>query len=306
MLITHHPFGPLSALVDSIWIATRPALAHDRELSPPTGCVDIVIPLLQDGVVRFDGLNSAAPIHLRGGVVSGAHDRYAVRGMAGPSSVIGVHFRPGGAAAFFGGCLAELRNRTVLLDAVWGPAANELRERLQVAQQGPAERIRIVERALLARLRADRPADPIVTGALRAFQREPAAARIETVQCAFSCSAESFIRRFEAAVGMTPKRYARVLRFNATLGRIARPGVRDWARIAADGGYFDQSHLIHEFRRLAGMTPASYAPLRPDQPTHVPIGPASANENGARAEKSPIRRPATPARSADRLQEPPK
>jgi len=83
--------------------------------------------------------------------------------------------------------------------------------------------------------------------------------------------AAQFIRRFEQAVGLTPKRYARVLRFGVLLPSLARCGPRDWARIAAGAGYFDQSHLIREFRQLSGMAPGAYAPVQADQPTHVAL-----------------------------------
>ena len=270
MNVTHRPAGALAAHVESIWLSSRPALAHRRERSLPTGRVDIVIPLLQESVIRFASVDAAEPIHYRGGVVSGAHDRFAVRGTGGDSRVIGVHFKPGGAAAFFGAVLPELRNRTELLDAVWGPPARGLQERLQTARDAP-EAIRIVEHALLARLAAARPADAMVAGALHAFARDPSAARIDAVQRASTCSPQQFIRRFEAGVGVTPKRYARVLRFSGLLSRVVRVGPRDWAGLAADCGYFDQSHLIHEFRQLAGVTPSAYAPVRADMPTHVPL-----------------------------------
>ena len=270
MLVTHRPAAPLSAHVDSIWFLRRGALPHSRERSLPTGRVDIVIPLLQDSVVRFERVDSVQAIHLRGAVVSGVHDRFAVRGMGGASSVIGVHFKPGGAAAFFGGELRELRNRTVLLEALWGPGARDLRERLQSAPR-LAHKLRIVEDALLSRLLSAPPADAMVERAVRLIERDPSAVRIEDARRACECSPRQFIARFDLAVGVTPKRYARVARLRTLLPRIARVGPRDWAQVAVDGGYFDQSHLIHEFRRLAGVTPAAYAPVHVDRPTHVPI-----------------------------------
>jgi AraC-like DNA-binding protein len=269
MFIRHRPAEPLASHVDMLWFVSREALPHSRERGLPSGRVDIVIPLLQDSLFRFDGVDSLQPRRLRGAVVSGAHDRFIVRGMGGASSVIGVHFRPGGAAAFFGGAIGSLRNQTVLLEDLWGLNARELRERLLAAPQ-VAQKFRILEDALLLRLAA-RPADAMVVQALRTLAQDPSAARIAAVQRAALCSPQSFIRRFEAAVGLTPKRYARVLRFNALLSRLVRVGARDWALLAAEGGYFDQSHLSHEFKRLAGLTPAAYVPVGADQPTHVRI-----------------------------------
>jgi AraC-like DNA-binding protein len=267
-MLVRRPPPPLSSFVDCLWHLERDALAHGRERMLPTGEADIVIPLRQPAVLRYDDIDAAEPRRLRGGVVVGPHDRWFVRGTGGASSVVGVHFRPGGAAAFFGGALPSLRNRTELLDDLWGPSACELRERLQAA--GPASaRLDLLQAHLLRRLHASPGIDPMAAWALHALQRDPAAARIDAVQQASGCSPAGFIRRFESSVGLTPKRYARVLRFGSLLPALVRQGPRDWAQVAAGGGYFDQSHLIHEFRRLAGITPGAYVPVQPDQPNHV-------------------------------------
>jgi AraC-like DNA-binding protein len=154
--------------------------------------------------------------------------------------VIGVHFRPGGAAPFFAGALSALHNRTELLDALWGPAAAALRERLQHAPT-LAQRFRLVEDALLAHGPTAYPLDGRVLQAVQMLGRDPSVARVDSVQRASGYSPQQFIRRFDSLVGITPKRF------------------------------YDQSHLIHEFRLLAGITPARYVPAQSDQPSHVPL-----------------------------------
>ncbi|MGE0312775.1 MAG: helix-turn-helix domain-containing protein [Lautropia sp.] len=273
-LVSRRPPAPLANHVEAIWISSRHALPHRRERSLPTGRADIVIPLLQPAIVRYDQVDSPSGRHLHGPIVAGAHDRFVVRGMGGPSCVVGVHFRPGGAAAFFGGGLPALRNRTELLEDLWGSQAIDLRDRLQSAP-GPEGRFDVIETALLARLRAASPPDAIAAAALRAFARDPSAARVAAVQRASGLGAAQFIRRFEAAVGLTPKRYARVLRLRTLLSRIAVDAPRDWAGIAADSGFSDQSHLVREFRRMTGLTPTAYRPPDPSRPTHVPIADAA-------------------------------
>ncbi len=274
MYLRHTPAAPLSLHVDTLWYASREALPHSRERSLPTGRVDLVIPLLQAGVVRYDSADATQGQHISGAVLSGAHDRVAVRGMGGPSCVMGVHFRPGGAAALLRWPLAELRNQTVSLADRCGPAdepLRTLRERLQAAP-GIAQKFSLLEDVLLSLLARAGPPDKLVNAALRVLAQDPAQARIGAVRRAAGCSPQAFIRRFEAAVGLTPKRYARVLRFNALLPQLARVGPRDWAQLAAAGGWFDQSHLVHDFGRLSGLRPTAYAPVRADQPTHVAIG----------------------------------
>lgn len=266
-MLVRRPPPPLSSFVDCLWHLERDALTHERERILPSGQADIVIPLLQPAVLRYDDVDAVAPRRLNGGVIVGPHDRWFVRGTGGASCVVGVNFRPGGAAAFFGGALPALRNRTELLCDLWGPAARELRERLQALGTASA-RLELLQAHLLQRLQAAPATDTLVAWAIGTLQRDPAAARIDALQRASGCSPAAFIRRFESAVGLTPKRYARVLRFGSLLPALARQGPRDWAQVAAAGGYFDQSHLIHEFKRLAGVTPGAYRPVG-DQPTHV-------------------------------------
>ena len=270
MFVCQSPSPPLRPYVDGLWYSRRGTLPHCRERSLPTGCADIVVPLLQDHLIRYDSEHAMQARHLRGAIVQGPSDRFSVRGTEGPSAVIGVHFTPGGAAAFFGGALPELRNRTELLEAVWGPASRELHERLQAAGS-PQQALRLLDSFLLRRLDGSTPPDPLASFAIRAFQRDPAGARVQPVQRDSGCSPAQFIRRFEQAVGLTPKRFARVLRFGLLLPSLVRCGPRDWAQVAAGAGYFDQSHLIREFRQLAGMAPGAYAPVHADQPMHVAL-----------------------------------
>lgn len=270
MYVRSLPSGPLRAHVDCLWYAERGTLPHARERCLPTGCADIVVPLPQDHLIRYASEDDTQARRLRGAVVQGPFDRSGVRGTEGPSAVVGVHFTPTGAAAFFGGALPALRNRTELLEDLWGPTVRDLRERLQACAT-PQHALRLLHDHLLQRLRAAAPPDPVAAGAIAAFRRDPAVARIAPVQRASGLTPTQFIHRFEQAVGLTPKRYARVLRFTALLPQLVRCGPRDWADIAAGSGYCDQSHLVRDFQALAGMTPSAYATARAESLSHVAL-----------------------------------
>jgi len=273
MLLTRRPIAPLVPHVETLWASERGALPHPREFNLPTGRVDIVIPLL-DGqrISRYRSSDDPMGEHFDGGVVHGAHDQACQRDTTGPSCVVGVHFKPGGAAAFFGGALPALRNQTVPLEAVWGPSAHALREELQDTAGLHARLLRL-EAYLMARLALAKPEDRLVAHAVQAMAQDPTTTHIEPLQRASGLGPTRFIARFEQQVGLTPKRYTRVLRFHALLSRLAVSPSNDWALTAAEAGYADQSHLIHEFKRITGMTPTAYAPLQPDQPTHMAVPP---------------------------------
>jgi AraC-like DNA-binding protein len=86
-------------------------------------------------------------------------------------------------------------------------------------------------------------------------------------------SQRRFIQIFAAEVGLTPGHFGRVLRFRRALRALPTAGTPDWASIAADHGYFDQSHFIHDFRAFSGLTPTDYVRQRSEhvKDHHVPM-----------------------------------
>ena len=70
---------------------------------------------------------------------------------------------------------------------------------------------------------------------------------------------------------MTPKQFARLLRFRAVVAQAHPLAAPRWSEIAADGGYCDQAHLTHEFRAFAGVTPGEFMAMRGPYPNHLPL-----------------------------------
>jgi AraC-like DNA-binding protein len=115
-----------------------------------------------------------------------------------------------------------------------------------------SERFAILELELLSRLDARR-VHPAVTHALDVLAHPQA--RVRDIAKATSLSQRRLIELFTAAVGITPKRFGRVLRYHRATA-LARSAAFDWTRIAYQCGYYDQAHLIRDFRELADMTPS--------------------------------------------------
>ena len=135
-------------------------------------------------------------------------------------------------------------------------------------------RLRLLEQWLRRRLLAsDRGwlPDPAIRFALHEFDAQPALARVGAVRASAGLSDRRFNARFLAQVGLTPKRYGRVRRFQALLRALANGRDQPWVQLALEAGYSDQPHLAHEFRRLSGLTPSGYHPVSPDAPNHVAV-----------------------------------
>ena len=144
----------------------------------------------------------------------------------------------------------------------------EIEERLALA--GSAEqRLALFESVLAARLPRVRGMHPAVAEALAGFD---ARSSVKSVVDRSGYSHRRFVALFREAVGLSPKRYSRVLRFRAALARLAgRPAPPPWADLALEAGYSDQAHFNRDFREFAGVTPGEYRNLAPSSAHHVPI-----------------------------------
>jgi len=121
------------------------------------------------------------------------------------------------------------------------------------------------ERVLVARVPRLRGIDPVVAHALARFTvTDDVAAIVDET----GYSHRHFIEQFRRGVGLTPKVYCRVQRFQRAL---AAPPTTGWAAVAADAGYSDQPHLVRDFRAIAGLTPSKYRALAPDGSRHVRV-----------------------------------
>jgi AraC-like DNA-binding protein len=246
----HLPGPPLATFVECMW-SLCDAPAHSTERIIPSGTLELVVNLHEDEIRIYDPDDGTAR-RFSGAVVSGAYRRFFVIDTREHASLVGVHFRPGGAGPFLGVPPGALIDQHVDLEALWPGSAAELRDRL-CAAACPAARFAMLEHALLRHLSLHRGGHPAVPLALEQLRRP--AATIGDVALSLRLSRRRLIEVFTAEVGMTPKRFARVLRFQRALALARRARTCDWGRLATECGYFDQSHLIHDFRELTGMAP---------------------------------------------------
>ncbi len=174
---------------------------------------------------------------------------------------VGVHFKPWGPAPFLPMPAAELCDRPVAVEQVWGrPAVAELRDRLATAD-GPDEMLTLLEEELVRRLR-----ETAGLGLVRRTSSVIAATRggvaIGDLSAAAGVSSTHLAQRFKELIGVTPKRLARTQRFAATVLAIDVAEPIDWGAVAGGAGYFDQAHFGHEFRAFTGLTPTRYVEVR--------------------------------------------
>jgi AraC-like DNA-binding protein len=228
----------------------------------PSGRAHLIF-ALHEKAISYAPKESAKSVTWSGSLVHGPQWEHYVAGPKPPGLAVGVAFRGGCAGPIIGVPASELSGRHVSFSSLWGRRAEELRERL-LATSEPTEAFSLLERYLGARIQTPLLMHPAVAGAL-AYAWVPD--RVSAIQRSTGFSARHFIALFRAAVGLTPKHYFRIQRFNEVTRRLASEAKASVAHIAADLGYSDQAHLTREFRELAGVTPGQYRG-RPESPLH--------------------------------------
>jgi len=228
------PPPALERWVECFWHVNRDAPAIEWAV-PPDGCLDIIYS-------RDLGLRAVGAMTVE--------QRFHY---AGHMETVGVRFHPGMAGGFLKLPPVVLTDDSAALEDVWGSSARQLRRRLEDAPT--TAWLQVLRGALNPPKHASGP----VERALRFLTASNGAADVDWMAREAGLSARQFRRRCLEEAGLGPKRLARVLRFRYA-NRLAAAARRpDWGSIAAAAGYFDQAHLIRDFREFTGRTPASTA-----------------------------------------------
>jgi AraC-like DNA-binding protein len=167
-----------------------------------------------------------------------------------------VHFQPSGFNRLFGIPMTELTDLAYDAYGVMGPEIPRLEHELGDALSF-AERIQIIERRFLRLLRCHVTPDPVAMAANSLFASH-GIQRVSAMATYSGLSPRQFERRFLAQVGVPPKLYARIVRFNAALDQKLRSPNREWSSIAHDHNFYDQMHLVHDCRAFTGDSPSRF------------------------------------------------
>jgi AraC-like DNA-binding protein len=180
------------------------------------------------------------------------------------NALLGVAFPALGTFPWLGENMENLSDRIIALADALGDGVQKLRERLLDTPKLEA-RFQIVEKWLLARLRPRTIVHPAVRWAVERIATSGGRVSIEDLATQTGFSRKHLGMLFLQQVGLSPKALARVHRFRDALALLDRSnGVVPWAELAEICGFYDQSHLINEFRRFTGFSPAELA--RRDRP----------------------------------------
>ncbi|MHC4134232.1 MAG: DUF6597 domain-containing transcriptional factor [Planctomycetota bacterium] len=250
----HQPDGLLASFVKCMWsmeLGLAPGQTTTERVAP-TGCSCLLFNYGdRPSQIGAHGQWSLQPW----GHIAGQRTSFTDVQVSGPVGLVAVVLRPEVNAAVLGLPASELSGQQVEVEQVFGPAGARVCQQV-VEAPGPGARFRLLERFLVDHLAA---VDPIVDPRVRAFVRQVTASggqlSVEQLASRLDLSRRQLERQVGAAVGMTPKEFCRIVRYQKVLALKQHDPSLSLTQLAYGGGYADQAHFNREFSRITGYTP---------------------------------------------------
>ena len=247
MQVVRPPAAPLRGSVSTSYYGYREETAAPmRRREGPGAHVVLIVSFGEDWLIDGERVQSFA---------AGLHTRQVTTEHAGCSYGMHINLAPAAAHMLFGVPLDTLANRVVPLEDVLGEPS--LVERLYEAGSW-SSRFALLDAVLAKRLTDARPPTAGVIWAWRRLVATGGKVAVGALAEELDWSRKRIVARFRAEIGLPPKAVARLLRFESARALAESEARPDWGRIAVECGYYDQSHLINDFRAVTGRTPETF------------------------------------------------
>lgn len=247
------PVATLSLYIKHYWFLEMEACEAVGERVVPTGCVELTFHFA-DHLLKRKLTDEMQP----GVIICGQKTSFFDVLPTGKISMLSVQFYPHSAGLFFDLPMHELSDETLDLQDILGTIARELEEQLHdlVTLE---QRINHIERFLLSRLnRKTEHAWNRIVGNIRLINQSNGMITAKGLASEACLSSKQHERIFKQFVGLSPKQYLKVIRFQYTLFAHQQFPYESLTELAYRCGYYDQSHMINDFRELSGITPRQY------------------------------------------------
>jgi AraC-like DNA-binding protein len=242
------PHARLRPLIQSYWILEHSGEQATPQRVVPDGHPELILNMGQPFEVFREGQWQAQ----RRCFLAGQIDGPLLLRPGGRAHILGIRFHPEGAARLFNTPVDELTGQFAALSDL----SPTLAEACGQALAGVEPDLAAIEAALFSAAERSRFADAAISEGVRRITRHRGATNLSRLARELNLSLRQFERRFVAAVGLPPKLFCRMQRFVQVFRVMSEPN-GNWVDAALACGYYDQSHLIRDCKRLAGETPAA-------------------------------------------------
>ncbi len=266
----HIPKPPLNQFVECFIYQEAFDPAHSVERFLPDGNVEIIIDLHDQPKYIYDNKTLREIQACRRVWASGVRTEPITIPSGRDAAMLIIAFKKGKAYPFFPIPMNEISDCVVDADLLWGREFGRLRERI-LESENSESKFTIVEGFLLEEYLSKMIVNPCVDYALTQIIHKPDQLSLSGLTQKIGYSQKHFIEMFKNQVGITPKSYLKLMRFQKAINEIEKSGEFDWVSISNDCGFYDQSHFINDFKVFSGFTPAEYADLKGEFLNYVPI-----------------------------------
>jgi AraC-like DNA-binding protein len=260
----------LSDYVESAFYLWGYTPEHEIERLIPDGLVSLVIEL--DGKERYIYNNEDFEViqTCRHSWLSGMHNQYISISSIPDTELIGIRFKAGGIFPFINSNVHNLFNKVVDASEYFTDTIDSLRTSL-IREESPQQKLAVLEKWLLEQLRYEDSLNPAIRNACQKIVADPSISTLEQIKTDIPYSEKQFIHNFKHQVGITPKVFQRILRFNQILPKIQQKETVEWAEISEACGYFDQPHFIRDFKQFSGFNPSEFLDSSSGRTNFIPL-----------------------------------
>lgn len=265
------PASALSPYIEHYWSVCA------SEAAPLDLRVDVYVDARADLIFNFGAPYTRAvlgerPRRLQASNLDAQRTRPMRIEQRGAIVIAGVRFRAAGLAPFVSETLARWTDRVVPIAEAFGPAVLEVERVLAAAPSDPAAQKQILDAYFTSRLQLT--PGKLALQPLRArIEAEGGLVRMDALCAQAAVSARQLDRLFRSHLGLSPKTFARVVRFQRALTMLKGDPGCTLAAVAARCGYYDQPHFVREFKAYAGVAPRAQVAYFPSE------GPADFSPN---------------------------
>ena len=259
------PSPVLRPWVRTLWYCRFPGAARGRERVLPDGCVQMVFNLSRDFLTDC-GKNGVENGRLARAILVGPRAQYDVIETSDMEELAGIVIEPGGFGGLFGERADLCFSQSLSLYDLWNDA--QLMESI-IEASTPAEKIGWLDRSLVRLLRGNARRNVTVDQAIHLFQNKG----VGVTECAKSIglSERRMSQIFREEVGLSPKLWCRIRRFQTITKKLHARVDMPWAELALACGYYDQSHFANDFKAFSGLDPTTYSTHTGRWQNHVSI-----------------------------------
>lgn len=271
VLEVYVPAHPLSLFVESFLYYRDYNPSHTVDRFLPDGNVNIVIDLTDYPKFIYDNDTLKEIQSCRNIWFSGIRNKFITIPSGRDSEMFVINFHKGMAYPFVQMPMHELTDYVVDGELVMTGEILNMRERILMA---PTIRHKFhrAEHYLLKSFRSRLNVNPFITYSVNMLAQAPASLTMEKLAAKVGFSQKHFIKLFKEHVGVTPKAFVRIMRFQKVIQEAGTTGITNWASVALESGYYDQAHFINDFRGFSGFTPQQFLQTKSEFTNYVAVG----------------------------------